>query len=107
MSLLFDLAPRVLALLQAALFAIAAHSAPFSVGAAPKGEAKVVASRIIKQNFPACRQVSQAVRQPDGSIRAVCDGTHYLVFTVFNPKEGEMMEVAMNCSAAKKLDISC
>jgi hypothetical protein len=77
------------------------------VGAAPKGDPTIVASRIIKYNFPTCKRVTGALRAPDGSIRAVCDGTQYLVFTVFNAKEGKTLELALNCSAAKQLNISC
>lgn len=77
------------------------------VGAAPKGDPATVASRIIKYNFPACKRVTGALRAPDGSIRAVCDETHYLVFTVFNAKEGKTLELALNCSAAKQLNITC
>ena len=84
-----------------------AIAAPFAVGAAPKGDVTAVASRIIKYNFPICRKVSGAVRQADGSIRASCDGTQYLVFTMFNAKEGKLSELAMNCTAAKKLGVNC
>jgi len=66
------------------------------VGAAPKGDAKVVVSRIIKHNFPSCRTVSNAVRAPDGSIRAVCDMSNYMVFTFFKAKEGKTSEIAVN-----------
>jgi hypothetical protein len=89
------------------LTSVAALAANFAVGAAPKGDATVVASRIIKYNFPACKQVTSAVRQPDGSIRAACDRTQYLVFTVFNAKEGKLIELAMNCSAAKQIGVNC
>jgi hypothetical protein len=79
-----------------------------SVGAAPKGDATVVASRIIKYNFPSCKRVSNAVRLPDGSIQATCDGIVYRVFTVYSPKEGKMLELALNCEAAKRLlNVSC
>lgn len=79
-----------------------------AVGSAPKGDASSVASRIIKYNFPACKQVSSVARRPDGAIRATCDGKDYLVFTVFNPKEGRVIEVALNCTAAKQmLDVTC
>jgi hypothetical protein len=84
------------------------HAAPISVGAAPKGDATVVASRIIKYNFPSCKHVSNAVRLPDGSIQATCDGIVYRVFTVYSTKEGKMLELAMNCEAAKRLlNVSC
>jgi hypothetical protein len=83
-------------------------AAPFTVGAAPKGDTTKIAARIIKYNFPTCKRVSSATRKQDGSIRAMCDGTDYLVFTVFNAKEGRMLEVAMNCTAAKTLlNVSC
>ena len=78
------------------------------VGAAPKGDAKVVATRIIKDNFPSCKRVSSASRMSDGSIRATCDSTDYLVFTIFDANEGETLEIALNCAAAKDLlNISC
>jgi hypothetical protein len=86
---------------------IALAAAP-TVGAAPRGDATAVASKIIKYNFPACRRVSNALRAPDGSIRARCDGQEYLVFTVFDRREGKTIEVALNCAAAKKhLNVSC
>ena len=79
-----------------------------AVGATPKGDPTTVASRIIKYNFPECKRVSNASRSPDGSIRAKCDGTDYLVFTMFNPKEGKLLELALNCTAAKSLlNVSC
>ncbi len=83
------------------------QAAGIAVGAAPKGDATGVASRIIKHNFPSCQRVTGVVRQADGSIRAACDGTQYLVFTVFNAKEGKVIELALNCTAARKMDIKC
>ena len=89
------------------LLTSAVYGAP-TVGAAPKGDSTTVASRIIKYNFPTCKRITGAMRAPDGSIRASCDGTAYLVFTLFDPKEGKLHEVALNCTAAKKLlDVSC
>lgn len=85
-----------------------AIAASFTVGAAPKGNALVVASRVIKFNFPSCKKVSDAKRKADGSITATCNEAAYLVFTVFNPTEGRTIELAINCTAAKKrLNISC
>lgn len=102
--------PRIASFMMVALVLGAvehALSAP-TVGAAPKGDPTAVASRIIKYNFPSCKRVVGAARGPDGSIRANCDGTSYLVFTVFDPKEGKLHEVAMNCTAAKKLlNVAC
>lgn len=90
------------------LAAVNAHAGSISVGAAPKGAAKIVAAKIIKYNFPDCKRVSGAVRLPDGSIRATCDGTDYRVFTMYNAKEGKMQEMALNCTAAKRLlDMDC
>ena len=84
------------------------RAADIPVGAAPKGDATTVASRIIKYNFPQCSHVTSATRRVDGSIMAKCDGTKYLVFTVFNAQEGKTLELAMNCSAAKRiLNVSC
>jgi hypothetical protein len=83
-----------------------AHS--ISVGAAPAGDVAKVANRIIKENHPACKHVSNAKRRPDGAIAANCSGSQFLVFTVFNPKEGRTIELAMNCTAAKQqLGIAC
>ncbi len=76
-------------------------------GAAPQGDAKKVATRIIKYNFPECKRVTKAIRLADGTIRAVCDGIDYRVFTVYSSKQGKMMEVALNCTAAKQLGIDC
>lgn len=89
-------------------FTASTVAAPFEVRAAPKGEATSVASKIIKYNFPSCKKVRDATRRSDGSIKARCGGNEYLVFTVFNPKEGRNVELAMNCSAAKQhLNITC
>lgn len=88
--------------------ALGAVSQSVLIGAAPKGDAAAVASRIIRANFPSCKRVSSAVRAQDGSIRARCDSIDYLVFTVFDAKQGKMHEVAMNCTAAKRLlNVSC
>lgn len=85
-----------------------AAAASIAIGAAPKGNATTVASRIIKENHPTCKRVQGAVRRPDGSIQADCNGSSYLVFTVFNPKEGRTIELAMNCTVAKRaLNVSC
>ncbi|KTD48045.1 hypothetical protein Lrub_1493 [Legionella rubrilucens] len=78
------------------------------VGAAPEGDATEVATRIIQDNFPECKQVTTAIRAPDGSIHATCDNIDYLVFTLFDAKKGKTIEVAMNCTAAKQLlNVSC
>lgn len=90
-----------------ALGCVSIASADIPVGAAPRGDAAAVASRIIKYNWPDCKRVSDAVRLPDGSIQARCDGIDYRVFTVFNAKEGRTIEVAMNCAAATRLGVPC
>ena len=79
------------------------HAASVSAGAAPPGDAKTVATTIIKYNFPQCKRVTTARRAPDGTIRANCDGTDYYVFTMYNAKEGRMFEVALNCAESKRL----
>lgn len=85
-----------------------ARAVPPAMGAAPDGDAIVVATRIIKRSFPACARVSQASRGGDGAIRAKCDGTDYLVFTVFIHKEKRTVEAALNCAAARDLiKVSC
>jgi len=92
------------------LFAAAstAVAGSIAIGAAPNGNTATVASRIIKENHPTCKRVTGAVRRADGAIQAYCNGASFLVFTVFNPKEGRTIELAMNCTAAKQtLDISC
>lgn len=91
------------------LFAAASvYAADISAGAAPKGDAQAVANRIIKRNHPACKKVTNVKRRPDGSISAQCNGAGFLVFTVFNPKEGRAVELALNCAAAKRhLNITC
>lgn len=97
----------ILSILVVLLMSMAVAETP-PVGAAPKGDAAVVASRIIKYNFPSCRHVTNANRRSDGSIRANCDGDNYLVFTMFNAKEGKTLELALNCTASKQLlNISC
>lgn len=84
-----------------------AAAAP-TIGPAPKGDATVVAARIIKANFPSCKRVQNAKRLTNGSIRATCEQADYLVFTVFDAKDNKTIELAMNCTASKKLlDIAC
>ena len=85
------------------LATLVVHAASVSVGAAPQGDPKTVAARIIKYNFPQCTRVTTALRLADGSIRATCDGIDYRVFTVYIAKEGKMVEVAVNCDASKQL----
>lgn len=73
---------KLVAYLIAASLIVAASvsfAANIPVGAAPKGDAATVASRIIKYNFPQCKKVTNASRRGDGSILATCDGTDYLV----------------------------
>jgi len=91
-----------------ACFAISVQAGSISAGAAPQGDAKQVATEIIKYNFPKCKHVTSATRLADGSIHAKCDGTDYRVFTVYSAQEGKMIKVAMNCTAAKNLlDLDC
>jgi hypothetical protein len=94
----------------AAAFTVASPLVALSqmaVGAAPTGDATQVAARIIKYNFPTCKQVSGAWRMHDGAIAATCDGILYLVFTMFDAKQGKTIELALNCAAAKAINVSC
>ena len=99
----------VVGIVSALMGSMSAQAAPsIAVGAAPKGDATAVASRIIKDNFDSCKRVTSATRRNDGSILATCSGTQYLVFTMYSAKEGKMLELALNCAAAKRLaDINC
>lgn len=100
--------PAVALLAGLLLTLTSANAAGISVGAAPKGDAHAVATKIIKKNHSACKKISGATRRPDGSIIAQCNDASFLVFTVFNPNVGRTMELALNCSAAKKLlNIDC
>jgi hypothetical protein len=84
--------------------AINAYAQVVSVGAAPSGDPKKVAEKIIKLNFgSACNRVSTASRLSDGTIRATCNGNEYRVFTMYDPSKGEMMELALNCTFADSL----
>lgn len=95
-------------ILVAALSLLPAAKAATSIGAAPEGDATAVASRIIKYNFPTCNKVTRAMRNQDGSIKAICDGVSYLVFTMYSSKQGKMLELALDCAAAKKhLNFTC
>jgi len=85
------------------LVALDSQAASVSVGAAPKGNAKKVAERIIKYNFPKCKSVTKASRLDDGSIRGTCDGIEYRVFTMYSAEEGKVTELALNCKEAKQL----
>ncbi|WP_136223461.1 hypothetical protein [Massilia sp. Mn16-1_5] len=99
----------VLAVACASPMSAAIAAAPkISFGAAPEGNAPEVASRIIKENFAACKKVTSAKRLSDGSILAKCNGSDFRVFTAFKRDEGRTVEIAMNCTFLKKrLDIDC
>lgn len=85
-----------------------AASPKVSFGAAPTGDASKVATRIIKENFDACKKVTSAKRLPDGTIMARCAGSDFRVFTAFKRDEGKTIEVALNCTVLKKrLDVDC
>jgi len=85
-----------------------AASPKVSFGAAPKGYAAKVATKIIKENFDACTKVTSAKRLHDGTIMARCAGSDFRVFTAFKRDEGKTIEVALNCTVLKKrLDVDC
>src|SRR5262245_48586608 len=71
------------------------------IGPAPAGSPKLVAAAAIKDADHPCGRLLDAVRLPEGSIRAVCsNGEAYRIFTV----DGKV--VAMKCSAAARLGVS-
>ena len=43
-------------------------------------------------------------RLADGSIRAVCDGVDR-VFTMYTAKQGKILEVAFNFTAARQIEV--
>lgn len=71
-----------------------------SVGPAPSGDPKKVATTVIKTAEHPCPRVTAAQRSEDGGIRASCsNGELYRVFSVqSNP-------VALRCSEARKLGV--
>lgn len=73
-----------------------------TLGPAPEGKAKVVATEVIQFNFDnvVCPKVLVAKRMPDGSITAAC--TNSEIFRVFSFKG---KGVAMRCSVVKALGI--
>lgn len=86
-----------------ALIALPAMAKIPLTSAAPPGDETKVATRIIKANFPQCKSAKYAVRRPDGTIWARCNGDDFWIFILNNPKDGKSSEIAMNCTAAKKL----
>lgn len=85
-----------------------ASAAPPAIGAAPEGDAKKVAEKTIKKSYKSCKMMEAATRKPDGTIKAVCSGIDFIVFTTVNPNDGSTMALAMNCSAARThLNIAC
>jgi hypothetical protein len=85
------------------------HASTVAIGAAPEGDAKTVASRIMQANFDPkdCPKIVTAARLPqDGSIRIACsNGETFRISTIFDGKRGKLIEVAMRCSAAVRMGI--
>jgi hypothetical protein len=85
----------------------AAVSAGFIVEPAPAGNPKVVAGKIIRDNFTKndCPAVISAGRLSDGTIKATCSNREsFRVLTL--PALGKKPYLAMRCSAVIKLGIS-
>lgn len=100
------------AVLRAALSAMllvgtgAAVAQTFQTLPAPPGDAADVALRVIREAEHPCPRLARASRLPDQTIVAVCTNREsYRVFSIRN-KAGRVMDLAMKCSAAKKLGIS-
>jgi hypothetical protein len=79
-------------------------------GAAPEGDPKSVASRIMQANFDPkdCPKIVTAARlSQDRSIRIACsNGETFRISTIFDAKRGKMLEIAMRCSAAAKMGVT-
>ena len=78
--------------------------AQLDIGPAPDGEPIIVAQKIISDNFDPsiCPLVVRAARLGDGSINAICDNLEtFRVFRLLGK------DVAMRCSVANSIGISC
>ncbi|MDP9995496.1 hypothetical protein J2W28_006436 [Variovorax boronicumulans] len=84
----------------------AAQAQTFQTLPAPPGAAAEVALRVIREAEHPCPKLTRASRLPDQTIVAVCTNReNYRIFSIRN-KAGRVMDLAMKCSAAKKLGIS-
>jgi len=84
----------------------AAGAQTFQTLPAPPGDAAEVALRAIREAEHPCPKLTRASRLPDQTIVAVCTNReNYRIFSIRN-KAGRVMDLAMKCSAAKKLGIS-
>ena len=82
---------------------VLASSSAFAqtIGPAPSGDPKAVASRAIADAEHPCPKVKAANRHSDGSVSAVCSNKEdYRVFSL-NGKA-----IVMRCSAARKMGVS-
>jgi hypothetical protein len=91
----------------AAAFLIATFStivcgAGVSVGPAPSGDAKAVAAKALREAEHPCPKVTSATRAQDGSIKAYCSNHEDYLIASLNGTT-----IAMRCSAARKLGVSC
>lgn len=85
-----------------ALLAFASSAAlAQTIGPAPSGDPKAVASRAIADAEHPCPKVKAATRNSDGSVSAVCSNKEdYRVFSI----DGKA--ITMRCSAARKMGVS-
>lgn len=87
------------------LVATAAGAQSYQVLSAPPGEPIAVAQRVIREAEHPCPKVVRASRSKDQSILAACSNKEsYLVFSI-RQKSGNVMDVAMKCSAAQALGV--
>lgn len=109
LALKSGLVPALAALLMGASTLAFAQKDRVAFGAAPKGDEKRVAARIIMENFPTtCRNLTSAKRNSDGTISAVCSGERFIVTSMFDKASGTARDVAISCTAAKRLlNIDC
>src|SRR6266536_1412987 len=94
-----DLDGRIDMKLAATAFLIAAFStiacgASVSVGPAPAGDAKVVATKALRDAEHPCPRVTSATRAQDGSIKAYCSNREDYLIASLNGST-----IALRCSA--------
>lgn len=93
---------RVAAALLIAMFSTVVGGAGVSVGPAPSGNAKDVATRVLREAEHPCPKVTSATRAQDGSIKAYCSNREDYLIASLNGAT-----VALRCSAARKLGVKC
>lgn len=93
---------RVAAAFLITTFSTLVCGAGISVGPAPSGDAKAVATQALREAEHPCPRVTSATRAADGSIKAYCNNREdYLIASL------KGTTIALRCSAARKLGVNC